>query len=111
MNDALGMLVIIFLGLSIVGLAGVILQFVLKDEKKQKLCFYISAITAMVFSWNAAMMTPGYMEGHIAIIQSFAVLAAVAMMLTALGKNKKLFTAAKILVTIAVAAGMILMLV
>ena len=51
---ALGLLLILFMVMSIISVVGLLLLFLLKGEKAQKIVFYFMALLGMFIAWMTA---------------------------------------------------------
>jgi len=107
MMDALALLVITFMVMSLVSVVGVILLYAVKNEKFKKGMFYFLAIWGMIIAYCGVLSTPEYMLGEIIISWMLGGLSAVALLIQLCMKNEKRFQIARILVTISVAAGLV----
>jgi len=107
MMDALALLVITFMVMSLVSVVGVILLYATKNEKIKKGMFYFLAIWGMIIAYCGVLSTPDYMLGEIIISWLLGGLSVIALLIQLCMKNEKRFQIARVLVTISVAAGMI----
>lgn len=55
---ALGLLLVLFMVMSIISVMGLVLLFLLKGEKGQKAVFYFMAVWGMVIAWMTANSYP-----------------------------------------------------
>ncbi len=106
MMNSLDLLVLVFMGLSVVGLLAVCLMFLMKNVTVKKVCFYFLAIEGMAVSVLNALMTPGSFPGELAIGWGLGALSIAALLLEICGKSEKKFMMARIMVAVAVVAGM-----
>ena len=101
---ALGLLLILFMVMSIISVVGLLLLFLLKGERAQKIVFYFMALLGMFIAW---MTATGYATNQIKeqmISWGFGALAVVAVLVRLCGKSKNAALAAKLL---AVVLGMV----
>lgn len=107
MLNSLDLLIIVFIGMSVVSVLAVLLLFILKSEKLQKGAFYFLAIWGMAIAWLNVQMQPPTMVGEQLLAWALGGLSVIALLLQLLGKGEKRFTIAKILVAVSVVVGMI----
>lgn len=107
MMDALALLVITFMVMSLVSVVGVILLYATKNEKIKKGMFYFLAIWGMIIAYCGVLSTPDYMLGEIIISWLLGGLSVIALLIQLCTKKEKRFLIARILVTISVVAGII----
>ena len=94
---ALGLLLILFMVMSIISVVGLLLLFLLKGERAQKIVFYFMALLGMFIAW---MTATGYATNQIKeqmISWGFGALAVVAVLVRLCGKSKNAALAAKLL--------------
>ena len=104
---ALGLLLILFMVMSIISVVGLLLLFLLKGERAQKIVFYFMALLGMFIAW---MTATGYATNQIKeqmISWGFGALAVVAVLVRLCGKSKNAALAAKLLVAASVVLGMV----
>lgn len=104
---ALGLLLILFMVMSIISVVGLLLLFLLKGEKAQRIVFYFMALLGMFIAW---MTATGYATNQIKeqmISWGFGALAVVAVLVRLCGKNKNAALAAKLLAAASVVLGMV----
>ena len=85
---ALGLLLILFMVMSIISVVGLLLLFLLKGERAQKIVFYFMALLGMFIAW---MTATGYATNQIKeqmISWGFGALAVVAVLVRLCGKSK-----------------------
>lgn len=107
MMDPLALLVIVFIAMSVVSVIGVLLLFLLKDEKKKSYIVYFMAALGMYIAYanHQSSPLPDYMgESILGWILGGVGVAGLLLQIT--GKTKKQLLAAKILVVVSVIAGM-----
>ena len=104
---ALGLLLILFMVMSIISVVGLLLLFLLKGERAQKIVFYFMALLGMFIAW---MTATGYATNQIKeqmISWGFGALAVVAVLVRLCGKSKNAALAAKLLAAASVVLGMV----
>ena len=104
---ALGLLLILFMVMSIISVVGLLLLFLLKGERAQKIVFYFMALLGMFIAW---MTATGYATNQIKeqmIWWGFGALAVVAALVRLCGQSKKAALAAKLLAAASVVLGMV----
>ncbi len=112
MSDILGILLIGFMAISALSILSIVLMFVLKNEKAQKVAFYLTALSAIVIAVNFAGMTPLYMVGDYMMAAAVGVLAIAGILVERLSNDEnraKRFLTAKVMVTVSALASMIMM--
>ncbi|MGN0659219.1 MAG: hypothetical protein ACI4LA_06395 [Emergencia sp.] len=107
--DPLGMLVIMFAGMSLISAAGILLMFLLKDEKKQKGVFYFMAVWSMAIAWLNADSQPENFIGSQAAAWGIGAVGAAALLLQLCSRGKNTFLAARILAALSTACGLVFM--
>ena len=104
---ALGLLLILFMVMSIISVVGLLLLFLLKGEKAQKIVFYFMALLGMFIAW---MTATSYATNQIKEQMSswgFGALAVVAGLVRLCSKSKNAALAAKLLAAASVVLGMV----
>ena len=104
---ALGLLLILFMVMSIISVVGLLLLFLLKGERAQKIVFYFMALLGMFIAW---MTATGYATNQIKeqmISWGFGALAVVAVLVRLCGKSKNAALEAKLLAAASVVLGMV----
>lgn len=104
---ALGLLLILFMVMSIISVVGLLLLFLLKGEKAQRIVFYFMALLGMFIAW---MTATGYATNQIKeqmISWGFGALAVVAVLVRLCDKSKNAALAAKLLAAASVVLGMV----
>ena len=94
---ALGLLLVLFMVMSIISVMGLVLLFLLKGEKGQKAVFYF--MTANSYPTN-------YIKEQL-IAWAFGALAMIALLIQICGKSERSFLTAKVLVAASVVLGMV----
>ena len=106
MMNSLDLLLIAFCGMTVVSFLAVIMQFLLKDEKKKKAAFYFLAVWSLVITWCNVQTIPEYMTGSLILAFAIGALGIGALLLQLIRKDNKAFFAAQVLVAVSVVAGM-----
>ena len=107
MMDSLALLVITFMVMSLVSVVGLILIYIVKNEKLKKGMFYFLAIWGMIIAYCSVLSTPDYMLGAVIISWVLGGLSVAALLIQICTRKEKRFQIARVLVTISVVAGMI----
>lgn len=107
---ALGLLLILFMVMSVVCVVGLVLMFLLKKEKGQKAAFYFMSVWGMVIAWMAATSYPTNFIKEQMIAWAFGALAVVALLIQICGRSPKTFLTAKVLTASSVVLGMVALL-
>ena len=102
---ALGLLLILFMVMSIISVVGLLLLFLLKGERAQKIVFYFMALLGMFIAWMTGYATNQIKEQMIS--WGFGALAVVAVLVRLCGKSKNAALAAKLLAAASVVLGMV----
>ena len=98
---------VLFMVMSIISVVGLLLLFLLKGERAQKIVFYFMALLGMFIAW---MTATGYATNQIKeqmISWGFGALAVVAVLVRLCGKSKNAALAAKLLAAASVVLGMV----
>ena len=103
---ALGLLLVLFMVMSIISVMGLVLLFLLKGEKGQKAVFYFMAVWGMVIAWMTANSYPTNIKEQL-IAWAFGALAVIALLVQICGKSERSFLTAKVLVAASVVLGMV----
>ena len=104
---ALGLLLVLFMVMSIISVMGLVLLFLLKGEKGQKAVFYFMAVWGMVIAWMTANSYPtNYIKEQL-IAWAFGALAVIALLVQICGKSERSFLTATVLVAASVVLGMV----
>ena len=107
MLDSLAALVIAFMVMSLVSVVGVVLIYLVKNEKVKNGLFYFLTVWGMIIAYCGVRSTPSYMLSQVIITFAIGALSVVALLVQLCMKSEKKFQIARILVTISVVAGMI----
>ena len=103
---ALGLLLVLFMVMSIISVMGLVLLFLLKGEKGQKAVFYFMAVWGMVIAWMTNSYPTNYIKEQL-IAWAFGALAVIALLVQICGKSERSFLTAKVLVAASVVLGMV----
>lgn len=104
---ALGLLLVLFMVMSIISVIGLVLLFLLKGEKKQKAVFYFMSVWGMIIAWMTVNSYPtNYIKEQL-IAWAFGALAVVALLVQICGRSESSFLTAKVLTTASVVLGMV----
>lgn len=104
---ALGLLLVLFMIMSIISVMGLVLLFLLKGEKRQKAVFYFMAVWGMVIAWMTANSYPtNYIKEQL-IAWAFGALAVIALLVQICGRSERSFLTAKVLAAASVVLGMV----
>ena len=101
---ALGLLLILFMVMSIISVVGLLLLFLLKGEKAQKIVFYFMALLGMFIAW---MTATSYATNQIKEQMISWGFGALAVLVRLCGKSKNAALAAKLLAAASVVLGMV----
>ena len=101
---ALGLLLILFMVMSIISVVGLLLLFLLKGERAQKIVFYFMALLGMFIAW---MTATGYATNQIKEQMISWGFGALAVLVRLCGKSKNAALAAKLLAAASVVLGMV----
>lgn len=104
---ALGLLLILFMVMSIISVVGLLLLFLLKGERAQKIVFYFMALLGMFIAW---MTATGYATNQIKeqmISWGFWCIGGCSGSGAALRQEQKAALAAKLLAAASVVLGMV----
>ena len=104
---ALGLLLVLFMVMSIISVMGLVLLFLLKGEKGQKAVFYFMAVWGKGIVWVTGNSYPtNYIKEQL-IAWAFGALAVIALLVQICGKSERSFLTAKVLVAASVVLGMV----
>ncbi len=104
---ALGLLLVLFMVMSIISVMGLVLLFLVKGKKGQKVVFYCMAVWGMVIAWMTASSYPTNFIKEQMLSWGFGALAVVALLVQICGKSEKSFLTAKLLAAASVVLGMV----
>jgi len=107
MLDSMSLLVITFIIMSLISVAGLALMHLSRNKKLQKSWFYFLAVWGIVIAWCNVQMIPGYMFEEIYLAAGLGALSAAALLVPLFWKKKNAFNISKWMVTSSVAVGMV----
>ncbi len=107
MLNSLDALIVTFFAMSFISILGVILMFLVKNEKWKKGLFYGLSIWGLVVEYCNVQTHFSYMIGGIAMALGFGAFAVAAILVKVFGKSEKSLKAAQLLAAVSVAGGMI----
>lgn len=105
--DPLGALVITFFAMSIVSIVAVALLYLSKNDKVKKGLLYFLSVWAVILSYCGVLSTPEYLMTEILISLAWGVMGIAGLLTQLISKNENKFQIARVLITIAIIAGMI----
>ncbi|MDO4481851.1 MAG: hypothetical protein Q4C14_03870 [Bacillota bacterium] len=103
----LGALLVLFAGMSVMGIIGAFTLFLVKNAKAQKIIFYIMAVYGMIIAWMNADSLPENFIGEQLIAWGLGLPAAAAVVIALCSRSEKAFVLAKILAVVSVLGGML----
>ncbi len=106
---ALGILMILFVGMSVISILGLLLMYLLKGEKAKAAAFYIMAVWGMAVSAMSAVSLPGNYTGQQILAWGFGFLSVAGLLVHIGSREKSRRMAAYLLVTISVIGGILKM--
>ena len=98
---------VLFMVMSIISVVGLLLLFLLKGERAQKIVFYFMALLGMFIAWMTATSYATNQIKEQMISWGFGALAVVAVLVRLCGKSKNAALAAKLLAAASVVLGMV----
>lgn len=101
------MILLVFIGMSVISVLGILLMFLLKNESHKKTVFYFMAILGMIAAWMNATSIPRNLVGEQILAWGLGALSIIAILLQIVGKGKKEFTIARILVVVSILGSII----
>ena len=106
---ALGLLVISFVGISVISIIGLALLYLLKNERAKAGVFYFLSIWGMAVAVISAMSTPSNLMSQQLIAWGFGILGAAGLMVHLKGSSNSSRMTAYVLVTVSVIGGVLKM--
>lgn len=106
MLNSLDALIVAFLGMSFVSILGVLLMFLVKNEKWQKRILYGLSIWGVIVAFCNVQTYFSYMLGDIVVAVLLGLLAVAAVLIYRFGKKAYCFKAAQGMAAVSVVAGM-----
>ena len=107
MLNSLDALIIAFMIMSLVSMIGVILIYLVKNEKMKKGLLNFLTVWGMIIAYCGVRSTPSYMISSTIVTWAIGALSVVALLIQLCSKNENRFKIARILATVSVVAGMI----
>lgn len=107
MLDPLSLLVITFGVMSLISVAGVVLLFVLRNEKAKKGILYFLAVWSLVIAYCGVQSIQLLVTASPLVPLAIGALGVIAVLVQSFLKSEKRFAIARVLVTVSVVAGMI----
>lgn len=102
---SLDQILVVFIGLSVISIVGIIFLFLLKNEKQKTIVFYLLSVLGMVISYMNATSIPRDFVGEQVIAWGLGFLSVIAVLLKITGKTEKRFNVAKVLTVVSVLGG------
>ncbi|MBR6700266.1 MAG: hypothetical protein IKL72_00890 [Firmicutes bacterium] len=107
MIDPLGALVLTFIVMSVISVIGIILMFLVKNEKVKNGLFYFMTVWGMIVAYCNASGLPENWTGAIALAWGLGAMSVAALLVQLCMKGEKKFLISRLLVTVSVAAGVL----
>ncbi len=104
---ALGILLIAFIGMSVISLLGLIFMYLLKNERAKAAAFYCMAIWGMAVAAMGAISLPVNFTAARLAAWAFGFLSVIALIIHVRAKSKAQYMTAYVLVTVSVIAGIL----
>ncbi len=104
---ALGILLILFVLMSVISVLGLLLMYLVKDEKKKNLIFYVMAVWGMAVAVMGAVSLPSNYVVSQAAAWGLGGLSVIALIVNMAGKKESAGRAARLLVTVSVIIGVL----
>ena len=104
---ALGLLMILFIGMSVISGLGILFLYLIKDAQRKKRVLYLLAVWGMIIAVMSATSLPSNFLASQFIAWSIGLLSVVGLLVHVKAKTKSQYNVAYLLVTISVVAGMI----
>lgn len=104
---ALGILLIAFIGMSVISLLGLIFMYLLKNERAKAVVFYCMSIWGMVIAAIGALSLPVNFTAGRFIAWGLGFLSVIALIIHVRAKSKAQYMTAYVLVNISVVAGIL----
>lgn len=104
---ALGLLMILFIGMSVISGLGILFLYLIKDAQRKKRAFYLLAVWGMIIAVISATSLPtNYLVSQL-VAWGFGLLSVIGLLVHVKAKSQSQYNAAYLIVTISVVAGMI----
>ena len=104
---ALGVLMILFVGMSVVSILGLLLMYLLKGARAKAAAFYVMAVWGMAVAAFSALSLPGNAAGQMIFAWGFGFLSAVGLLVHAGSRKRSAKMTAYLLVTVSVIGGIL----
>ena len=104
---ALGILLIAFIGMSVISILGLLLMYLLKNERAKAVIFYIMSVWGMAVSVLSATSLPSNYTFPRLLAWGFGFLSVIGLLIHIRAKSKAQHMAAYILVTVSIIAGIL----
>lgn len=101
------MILILFIGMTVFSILGLLLMYLLKNEKAKAVLFYCMSVWGMVISALGATSLPSNLTADRVIAWAVGFLSVIGLILHIRAKSGPLLTAAYVLVTISVIGGLL----
>lgn len=106
---ALGLLMILFVGMSVISIVGLLLMYLLKGERAKAFAFYVMAVWGMGVAALSATSLPSNFTGHQILAWGLGFLSVAGLLVHIGSKNKSGRMTAYLLVTVSVICGVLKM--
>ncbi|WP_072524205.1 hypothetical protein [Clostridium sp. Marseille-P3244] len=104
---ALGILSILFVGMSVISIIGLLAMYLLKGERAKAVAFYIMSVWGMAVSALAAVSLPTNYTGQRLFVWGLGFLSVIALILHIRTRSKSVRLISYILVTFSIIAGIL----
>ncbi|HIU25716.1 MAG TPA: hypothetical protein IAC50_04410 [Candidatus Copromorpha excrementigallinarum] len=104
---ALGILLILFVVMSVISILGLLFMYLVKDERKKKLIFYVMAVWGMAVAVLGAMSLPENYVTSQAVAWGLGALSVAALIINLTGKKEAAGRLAQLLITVSVVGGVL----
>lgn len=104
---ALGIILILFVSMSVISILGIGLLYLLQDEKKKRIVFYTLAVWGMLISVISATGQPTNWIHQQLIAWGFGFLSVIGILVHVKAKNDTSYNIARILVVLSVVLGIL----
>lgn len=104
---AIGMILILFVGMSVFSILGLLLMYLLKNEKAKAVLFYCMSVWGMAVAAIKAMSLPSNFTAAQIIAWAIGFLSVIGLIIHVRAKSKSRFNTAYILTTISVIGGIL----
>ena len=104
---ALGILLIAFIGMSLISIIGLLLMYLLKNERAKAVTFYCMSVWGMIISVTGATSLPTNYTLSIVAAWALGILSVIGLIVHVRARSKIEYMTSYILVTISVIAGIL----